>query len=213
MSQFQHRISDFSHSMLARIDDMEWLEFSQHPAINDVNQFMGYISRWPLFVHMISATLCLGFSACFHLCFVYSPKVQKILSKLDYAGIIILIFGSSMPPIQYYFSCGPAVFWKNFLTILMLVSSTLTFVVTMSPNFDKKENRKFRGFLFIFLGLCGGSILVVLTFFRDPKYVMEPIAFDYAIGGFVYILGTSLYVSRIPERCGPGHFNIFGHSH
>mmetsp|Transcript_36974 Transcript_36974/g.35683 ORF Transcript_36974/g.35683 Transcript_36974/m.35683 type:complete len:100 (-) Transcript_36974:362-661(-) len=98
---------------------------------------MGHIPRWPLFVHMISACICLGFSAIFHLFSVYSIRLAGYLSRLDYSGIIILIFGSCMPPIHYYFSCGPGIFWKYTMTGVMLVASVLTFIVVMIPAFDK----------------------------------------------------------------------------
>lgn len=174
---------------------------------------MGYISRWPLFANLISACLCLGFSATFHLWFAHSTTVGLWCAKLDYAGIIILIFGSTMPPIYYYFSCGPAIFWRNLFITLMAVCSSITFVVTLLPRFEKPESRKFRGLLFIMLGCCAASIMIVLFCFRDPVHIMEPDGMSYLGGALVYLFGAILYITRVPERCKPGHFNIFGHSH
>ena len=95
--------------MISRIDKMDWLDLTREKPIEDVDQFMDYVSRWPLFAHMASACICMGLSAAYHLFFVYSPSICKWLAKLDYAGIAILIGGSSMPPINYLFACGPAV--------------------------------------------------------------------------------------------------------
>ena len=67
---------------------------------------MNYVSRWPLFVHMASASICMLMSAFYHLYFVYSPALSKHLAKLDYAGISILICGSTMPIINYLLACG-----------------------------------------------------------------------------------------------------------
>lgn len=58
-------------------------------------------------MHLISAALCLGLSALFHLCYVYSENVGTLLAKLDYGGITILIYGSTMPAIEYIFACNP----------------------------------------------------------------------------------------------------------
>jgi predicted membrane channel-forming protein YqfA (hemolysin III family) len=89
---------------------MEWLDFIEmlsnhdHP-IEDIDGFLNYATKWPLFAHMITAALCLGFSAIYHLMFIYSHEAQLLLAKLDYIGIILLMFGSVMPPINYAFAC------------------------------------------------------------------------------------------------------------
>jgi len=52
---------------------MSWLDFAKlAQPIDDYDSYLNYVSKWPLFVHMFTATLCLGFSAIFHLFFVYS---------------------------------------------------------------------------------------------------------------------------------------------
>ena len=104
-------MSEMQNSVIERIDKMEWLDvldllISQDHPIKDLDSYMNYVSKWPLFVYLLSAAICLGFSAVFHLFFVYSPEACISLSKLDYTGIIILIFGSVVPTIQYMFACG-----------------------------------------------------------------------------------------------------------
>jgi adiponectin receptor len=58
---------------------------------------------------MISACICLGLSALYHSFFVYSKGALLWLAKLDYAGITILILGSTIPSINYYYACGAAI--------------------------------------------------------------------------------------------------------
>jgi adiponectin receptor len=43
--------------------------------------------------------------------------------------------------------------------------------------------------------------------------MMEPAIRQFLIGGFIYVIGASLFVTRVPERCKPGCFDYFGHSH
>ena len=75
---------------------MKWLDIMQSSkAIEDVDEYLNYVSRWPLFVSMASAALCMGFSAIFHLFFIYSQNACSWLARLDYAGITILIYGSA----------------------------------------------------------------------------------------------------------------------
>lgn len=101
---------DVQNGIISRIDKMEWLDVidmltnHEHP-IEDIDEFLNYASKWPLFAHMITAALCLGFSATYHLFFVYSPRVYLLLAKLDYAGILLLMFGSTMPGVNYIFAC------------------------------------------------------------------------------------------------------------
>lgn len=88
------------------LDVIDTLKSYRHGSMQDLDSLMNYVSKWPLFVHLISAGICLGLSAVYHLFFVYSPEACLMLAKLDYTGIIILIFGSVVPFIQYNFACG-----------------------------------------------------------------------------------------------------------
>lgn len=64
------------------------------------------VSHVPLSVHQLAAVICLGFSATFHLFYVKSYKASSLLSRMDYAGISILIAGSTFPPHYYGFYCA-----------------------------------------------------------------------------------------------------------
>jgi len=62
---------NYQNSLIGKIDDMSWLELRAEPEpIEDIYQFMNYVSKWPLFVFMTSAALCMFFSAAFHLFYV-----------------------------------------------------------------------------------------------------------------------------------------------
>ena len=54
---------------------------------------------------MSCAIICMGASATFHLFKEHSHKSHKLLAKVDYAGISIMIAGSSTPPYYYSFFC------------------------------------------------------------------------------------------------------------
>lgn len=49
----------------------------------------------------LGATVCLGMSGIFHLTSNHSPHVQKTGNKLDYMGIVALIWGSFIPSVYY----------------------------------------------------------------------------------------------------------------
>lgn len=63
------------------------------------------LAKWPLAIFFISGMICLGFSTLFHLFMCHNLVVRKVLNRLDYAGIAILIVGSCYPPYYYYFYC------------------------------------------------------------------------------------------------------------
>ena len=70
------------------------------------DEVLNYVPRWPLLVHLFSAVFCLSASAAFHLLYIKSKKVSRVLCTLDYGGICILIMGSTYPITFYVFSCN-----------------------------------------------------------------------------------------------------------
>lgn len=63
------------------------------------------IPRWPLFVMLSASILMFTFSFTFHWWGIYTKSLYKILSCLDYSGILILISGSCYPPYYYFYYC------------------------------------------------------------------------------------------------------------
>ena len=99
-------MTQFQTSMIDKIDHMTWLEITNIGKPMDLNEEdEQYVSKWPLLVHMISAVICLGFSANYHLFYVYSENACTFLVKMDYAGISILVWGSAVPIIENIFVC------------------------------------------------------------------------------------------------------------
>jgi adiponectin receptor len=97
---------------------------------------LSYISVIPLLTNIISAVFCLGCSAAFHLYSVKSKLAQDVLSRLDYGGISVLIFGSSVPIVIYGFACdGASVLkWSSFIVALILDLACVA--VTFIKKFD-----------------------------------------------------------------------------
>lgn len=63
------------------------------------------------------AAACLGMSATFHTISNHSQKVASIGNKLDYAGIVFLIWGSFVPSIFYGF-CGQEKLQRAYWTMV-----------------------------------------------------------------------------------------------
>jgi adiponectin receptor len=75
------------------------------PSLLDTKSVLSAISVWPLACNTFAAVFCMGCSAVFHLMYVRSENTQKMLSRLDYGGISVLIFGTTIPVIIYAFPC------------------------------------------------------------------------------------------------------------
>lgn len=131
-------------------------DFKLSDVIN-ANIVLTYIDRWPLIVHILSAMFCLGCSSIFHLFQIHSKKWDELLSRLDYAGISVLIMGSSYPPIFYVFACKE-VFWiRNIFLGLITTTCMCAFISTLHPVMNKPELRTCRSMMYVFLGLSAGA--------------------------------------------------------
>ena len=119
---------------------------------------MGEIPRWPIILQIISGIMCLMFSSIFHLCSAHSPKASTCLSRLDYAGISLLIAGSNIPPSLYIFYCHSnlAITYSSLMSFFCFVA----FIITLLPKFDQPKLRPIRGIMFVFVGLL--SIMPII---------------------------------------------------
>lgn len=79
------------------------------------------------------------------------------MSRMDYAGISILISGSTFPPNYYGFYWQPNL-WLFFIILIWTLWS-LALLVTFHPSGDKPKCRKVRGILYIVVGISAGTPL------------------------------------------------------
>lgn len=170
------------------------------------------VPHWPIFVFMASAVVCLTCSSIFHLMFVYSRRAYTLLSRLDYAGISILIAGSFYPVIYYSFYCSPWTRRAYLATISALAA--VTFAVTLLPAFHTPKYLVARTGIFLALGFFGvvpvGHLIWRFGLF-DPhvSVMLGPLL----LMGALYTVGAVVYATKFPERLYPGRFDVFFSSH
>jgi hypothetical protein len=70
--------------------------------------------------------------------------------------------GSSYPMIFYCFSCPPVYYIRNTFLILITLTCLLAFAIFMIPKFGSSEYRKFRGNVFVLLGISAAAPFVYL---------------------------------------------------
>ena len=171
------------------------------------------LARWPLYIIIFSAILCLSFSAIFHLFGVINEKYFNILNRFDYGGISLLISGSCFPPYYYFFYYSTL--FKYLYLILISVFGVGTFLYSLTDDFNKPKRRALRGTLFLIFGLCSGVPIMHMAFFGDyiEGYGNDIILLNWYLGGISYIIGALFYILRFPEKKFPGKFDYFGASH
>ena len=173
-----------------------------------------HLPRWPLFIMLSAGIICLGFSFTFHLFGVYSEKLYRILSKLDYGGILFLIAGSCYPPYYFFYYCEPT-FQKIYLSFITIFSICV-FIYSLTPSFTNKSHRKIRGTIFLTIGISTAFPILHLAFFGKSTvdgFKKQPKLFYWYFGGISYVLGGLIYTLRVPEKYVKNKFDYFGASH
>jgi len=170
------------------------------PNFLTANQILNDVPIWPLIVNIFSACFCMGCSAIYHLLYAKNEAFQTNLSRLDYAGISVLVFGSAYPVIHYCMACDQTqrecrIVTPNFNFSVPVAKSIYTgvqatmcfacFVITLIPKFDKPEYQKVRGIMYIILGLSTSTMFIMFTY-MDP-YITPHRSWVYALGGYIYI--------------------------
>lgn len=168
------------------------------------------VPMWPLGVFMASAALCLGFSAAFHTFHVMSEDWFVLLSSLDYSGIAVLIWGSTLPMLTLGFYCQPV--WEAVYVAVGTAIALGTVVVGVSPSFRTAEYRKVRMASFIATGCYGALPFAHLVLGLGEPVYPQALPRLLAMGG-LYIGGALLYGYRVPERFFPGTFDRALQSH
>lgn len=178
-----------------------------------VGELQEDIKRWPLFIMLSAAIVCLGCSTIFHWFGSLNKKTFKLLSRFDYAGISFLIPGSCYPPYFYFYYCEQWI-GKMYLAIITTLS-VIVFVCTLTPDFHKPEKRRLRGTMFLALGVSTAFPIFHLALFGNhiTGFVNKPYLIYWYLGGISYVLAGLFFVLRIPEKYFPYTFDYWGNSH
>jgi adiponectin receptor len=192
------------------IDIYKYINIKAHTIAPDHS-----VHRWPIFVFLATAVFCLGCSTIFHSCNCMPEGISKLLRRIDYAGISILITGSVFPITVYGFYCQPWIA-AGYLTLLSVLALGV-FGLSLGDKFHSDEYRKFKGILYISMGISAAVPALHLWFnellFGGNTLPVNNSAAYYWGTGACYAAGLALYVKRIPERFVPGKVNNCGHSH
>ena len=115
--------------------------------------------------------LCLLCSTLFHTMSCHSEFVSNVFSRLDYAGIALLICGSSITWLYFGFYCE--FYYKLTYIISIAVLGILTIVITMMEKFNRPvSNTNYNKLIFsrTKLFLCQYLIIYTSTTCRNTEH-------------------------------------------
>ena len=174
----------------------------------------------------------------FHIIANHSPPVNAFGNQLDYLGIVILMWGSTIPSVYYGFYCDPflqRVYWTNVSPIphpsntssigpppfdplnnffQVTIFAALCTYATLNPSFRSPRLRPYRALMYTFLGLSAISFVThgIIKYGREA--MVKRMSIDWMVWMAVLNLtGAAAYATRVPEALFPKKFDIWGSSH
>ncbi|KAF2818992.1 HlyIII-domain-containing protein [Ophiobolus disseminans] len=158
------------------------------------------------------AIACLGMSATYHTISNHSHEVARFGNQLDYAGIVLLIWGSFVPVVFYGFQRDPELMRRYWAMITTLAACTS--VVSTHSKFRTPALRPFRALMFVLMGLSAVFPVIHGIRIYGVEHMQVAAGLNYVVlQGILYILGAVIYAARIPEKWFSGKFDIWGSSH
>ncbi|PVH98703.1 HlyIII-domain-containing protein [Periconia macrospinosa] len=160
----------------------------------------------------LGAFACLGMSATYHTISNHSHAVAIWGNKLDYLGIIFLIWGSFIPVLYYAFQRDPHLMKTYAAMITTLAAGTA--IVATQQRFRTPALRPLRAGMFVGMGLSAVFPVLHACRLYGVQELRGSAGLDWVVlQGGLYILGAGVYAARFPERVRPGGFDIWGSSH
>lgn len=143
---------------------------------------------------------CLGMSATYHTIMNHSEAVGKVGNKLDYLGIVCLIWGSFVPSIYYGFFCEPR-FLTMYLSMITILGAGCG-VVSMAPKFSTSQWRPFRAGMFMGMGLSAViPVLHGLKIHGMQRMINQSGLPWVVLQGALYIAGAVVYAVSSVGDC------------
>ncbi|KAF2252245.1 putative membrane protein [Trematosphaeria pertusa] len=156
--------------------------------------------------------ICFLLSATFHIFNNHSEKTHVFGNQLDYLGIVILMWGSTMPCVYYGFYCTPSL--QTTYYTLVSVLAVLCVYATLHPSFRLPKYRHYRTTMYSGLGLS----FIIPIVHGVVKFGWETQVWRMSLDWMLLmttfnLTGGALYAMRIPEKWYPNRFDIWGASH
>ncbi|KAK5661818.1 hypothetical protein OQA88_9920 [Cercophora sp. LCS_1] len=162
--------------------------------------------------YFLGVAFCFVFSTIFHMFLNHSAEIFSLGLKLDFQGVILLMWGANIPVIYYGFVCEPQlqfIYW-SLITALAFSCSVFTF----QPQFSNPHLRPLRAATFGSLAMS--TFIPVFHGIYKYGYRLQSrrISLFWIMMTLLFnTVGAGAYAFKFPERWYPRRFDIFGASH
>ncbi|KAI4910662.1 hypothetical protein J4E90_006917 [Alternaria incomplexa] len=163
-------------------------------------------------IFFFSCEFCLLSSAVYHLMQPHSHKLEQLWHVMDLTGIAVIIAGTFVAAIYYFFICQPA--FQILHWVITIVSGSACVALISIPKFRTLRWRILRVVAFFLFGLSAFVPLLHGVGLHGSRYMFDYMGMKwYLIELSLYAAGTLIFATRPPERFAPGKFDLFGSSH
>ncbi|KAH9904944.1 hemolysin-III channel protein-like protein Izh2 [Xylariomycetidae sp. FL2044] len=164
-------------------------------------------------VYFIGVAICFVISTLFHTLMSHSEAIYDLGIKCDYQGILLLMWGSTIPLVYYSFPCHhglQTVYW-TVTTVLAALCSLATFHPSIGgPHMGHVRAVLFGAFGFgSFLAPILQGIMIAGLAEQSRRIGLGWIGVTALCNG----AGVITYAVKFPERYWPRTFDIWGASH
>ncbi|TGO18108.1 hypothetical protein BTUL_0012g00520 [Botrytis tulipae] len=164
-------------------------------------------------IYFLGVAICFCLSALYHTVMNHSQQMDTFGAQLDFQGVILLMWGATIPLVYYGFYCDTAIHRYSYWALLSLLAVACS-ISTFQPHFRDPFLRPVRAATF-------GSLAVV---------TMVPVVHGATVYGWqvqnqrmgitwvsitlmLNVLGATAYAIKFPERWFNKRFDLFGASH
>ncbi|OTA89842.1 hypothetical protein M434DRAFT_47270, partial [Hypoxylon sp. CO27-5] len=163
--------------------------------------------------YFLGVGVCFTFSTLFHTFMCHSETVYSLGIKLDYQGILLLIWGANVPLIYHSMPCdsaGQIAYW----TLNTALAGLCSFA-TFHPSIGGPHLGHVRAGLFATFAFCSVIAPILIGIL---KHGFEQQSRRVGLGwiGVTALcdgIGVTCYAMKFPERWYPRTFDLFGASH
>ncbi|PQE10730.1 hemolysin-III channel Izh2 protein [Rutstroemia sp. NJR-2017a WRK4] len=155
-------------------------------------------------------SICFLLSAIFHILANHSRRIAAFGNQLDYLGVVILMWGSTIPTVYYGFHCDPKI--QEIYWTMITVSACA--VTTLHSKFRHPRLRPYRAGMYTCLRLSATIFVIHGMMLYGGKTQNFRMSLDWmALMATLNLVGAFTYTARIPERYYPRKYDILGSSH
>ncbi|KAK0635824.1 hemolysin-III related-domain-containing protein [Bombardia bombarda] len=110
--------------------------------------------------YLAGVGICFILSVTFHTLMSHSPRIYHLGMRLDFQGILLLMWSSTVPLVYYSFPCQATVMQTTYLVTITLLAGACS-AATLLPRFSGPHLGHYRAVLFGSFGL--GSFVVPIA--------------------------------------------------